>query len=97
LVRTTDANNTLQTLVYHAEGVYSVRRVLIEQAKKSIKELEKADMNQILIHSAQRTKMLDERFEEMMIRNQGYGRGCQFSDPNMRITYRTFLNDVVQE
>jgi len=97
LVKTTDAAGTLQTLVYHAEGVYSLRRVLIEQARKSIKELERADVNQILIHSAQRTKMLDERFEEMMIRNQGYGRGCQYSDPNMRITYRTFLHDVVQE
>ena len=84
-------------MVYHAEGVYSLRRVLIDQAKKTIKELEKCDMNQILIHSAQRTKMLDDRFEEMMIRNQGYGRGCQFSDQNMRITYKTFLNDEVQK
>jgi len=45
LVRTTDGAGSLQTLVYHAEGVYSLRRVLIEQAKKSIKELEKCDMN----------------------------------------------------
>jgi len=76
LVRTTDPGNTIQTLVYHAESVYSLRRVLIDMAKKSVKELEKCDINQILIHSNQRTKMLDDRFEEMMIRNHRYGRGC---------------------
>lgn len=30
LVRTTDSTGALQTLVYHAEGVYSLRRILIE-------------------------------------------------------------------
>lgn len=30
LVRTTDSTGSLQTLVYHAEGVYSLRRVLID-------------------------------------------------------------------
>ena len=30
LVRTTDSTGSLQTLVYHAEGVYSLRKVLIE-------------------------------------------------------------------
>ena len=45
LVKTVDPNGTLQTLVYHAEGVYSLRMVLIDQAKKSMKELEKCDIN----------------------------------------------------
>lgn len=30
LVRTTDSTGALQTLVYHAEGVYSLRKILIE-------------------------------------------------------------------
>lgn len=54
--------------VYHSEAPYSVRKVLIEQAKKSFKELEKAETNALLTHSHQRTKMLDERFEEMFLK-----------------------------
>jgi predicted TIM-barrel enzyme len=38
-------SNSLNTIVYHCEAPYSVRKVLIEQAKKNFKELEKAEVN----------------------------------------------------
>jgi len=48
-----------------------VRKVLLEQAKKNFKEVEKAEANfvtSLINHSSQRTKMLEERFEEMFIK-----------------------------
>lgn len=41
----------LKTIVYHNEAQYSLRKALIEQAKKNFKELEKAEVNQLLAHS----------------------------------------------
>jgi hypothetical protein len=71
-------------IVYHSEAQYQVRKYLIEQARKCFKELEKAvNTNQLLAHSYQRTKMLEERFEEILVRNQGFGRGHMFSDNNI--------------
>ena len=49
-------------------------------------------MNALLTHSSQRQKMLDERFEEVFMKTQGYGRGGQYNDPNVKITYKTFIN-----
>lgn len=68
----------------------------MEQAKKNFKEVEKAEANfvtSLINHSSQRTKMLEERFEEMFIKTQGYGRGCQHTDVNTRITFKTFLQE----
>jgi hypothetical protein len=73
-----------------------VRKVLLEHAKKSIKEVEKAEANfvsSLINHSAQRTKMLEERFEEMFINSQNYGKGCQHQDINSSITFKTFLKE----
>jgi hypothetical protein len=89
-------SDNLQIAVYHSEAPYNVRKVLFEHAKKSFKEVEKAEANfvtSLLNHSSQRTKMLEERFEEMFIKTQGYGRGCQHNDVNSRITFKTFLNE----
>jgi len=69
----------IQIAAYHSEAPYNVRKVLLEHAKKNFKELEKAEANfvtSLINHSSQRTKMLEERFEEMFIKTQGYGRGC---------------------
>ena len=84
----------IQLAAYHSEAPYNVRKVLLEHAKKCFKEVEKSEANfvsSIINHSAQRTKMLEERFEEMFINYQNYGRGCQHSDINNRITFKTFL------
>jgi len=86
----------IQIAAYHSEAPYNVRKVLLEHAKKTFKELEKAEANfvsSLINHSSQRTKMLEERFEEMFIKTQGYGRGCQHTDFNTRITFKTFLNE----
>jgi hypothetical protein len=79
--------------VYHSEAQYQVRRYLIEQARKTFKELEKAVTNDLLAHSYQRTKLLEERFEEQLVRNQGFGRGHMFADNNVKIVFKTFLKD----
>ena len=83
----------IQTLFYHAEAPYLIRKLLIEQARKSFKELEKAELNALLSHSFQRTKLMEERLEESLIRDQGYGRGCQYSTPSLRTLFKTFLQE----
>lgn len=80
-------------IVYHSEAQYQVRKYLIDQARKTFKELEKAVTNDLLAHSYQRTKMLEERFEETLVRNQGFGRGHMFADNNVKIVFKTFLKE----
>ncbi len=50
-------------------------------------------MNAVLGHTAQKSKQLDERFEDLLVRQHGLGRGCQYSDKNLRITWKTFLRE----
>jgi len=83
----------INTIVYHSEAPYSVRRFLIEQAKKNFKELEKAELNALLSHSHRSSKMLEERIEENLIKTQGFNRGCMFQDQNSRILFKTFLKE----
>ena len=83
----------LNTIVYHSEAPFQVRRFLIEQAKKSFKELEKAELNALLSHSHRSSKMLEERIEENLIKTQGFNRGCMFQDQNSRILFKTFLKE----
>jgi hypothetical protein len=81
---------------YHSEASFNVRKVLLEHAKKSIKEVEKSEANfvsSLINHSSQRTRMLEERFEEMFLNSQNYGKGCQHTDINSRITFKTFLKE----
>ena len=68
-----------------------LRRLIIDVAKRHFKELEKLNMNAVLGHTAQKSKQLDERFEDFMVRSQGFGRGCQYQDRNMKVTWKTFL------
>jgi len=75
------------------EALYYLRRVIIEVAKRHFKELDKLNMNAVLAHTAQKSKQLDERFEDFMVRNHGFGRGCQVQERNYRITWKTFLQD----
>lgn len=57
LVRPTTSSETPITIIpFHSEAPYFLRKHLIEQAKKTFKELEKADTNNLLIHSHQRAK-----------------------------------------
>lgn len=57
LVRPTTSGETPVTIIpFHSEAPYFFRKHLIEQAKKTFKELEKADTNNLLIHSHQRAK-----------------------------------------
>ena len=94
LVRPTTTGETPITIIpYHSEAPYFLRKHVIEQAKKSFKELEKADTNNLLIHSHQRAKQLEDRFEEYFIKQHGYGKGCQHNDLNTRITFKTFLQE----
>jgi hypothetical protein len=67
--------------------------LIIDVAKRHFKELDKLNMNAILAHTAQKSKQLDEKFEDLMVRAHGFGRGCQVLDRNYRITWRTFLQE----
>lgn len=80
-------------IVYHSEAQYQLRKHLIEQARKTFKELEKAQTNDLLNHSYQVTKVLEEKFEEDLIKNQGYGKGHLYSDNNCKIIFKTFLKE----
>ena len=68
----------LRTIIYHCEAQYSVRKAFIEQARKNYKELEKVDTNALLAHSFARSKMLEDRLEESLIKNEKFGRGCLY-------------------
>jgi hypothetical protein len=70
-----------------------LRKQIIEVAKRHFKELEKLNLNAILGHTSQKSKQLEERFEDYMVRTYGFGRGCQFNDKNLRITWKTFLKE----
>jgi hypothetical protein len=48
----------------------------MDQAKRTFKELEKAEIVALLQHSHQRAKLLEDRLEEQFIKHQGYGKGC---------------------
>lgn len=54
--------------LYHPEASYQLRKVLMEAARKTFKELERAEINQLLLHSNQRSTMLETKFEEKFIR-----------------------------
>ena len=60
----------LTTLYFHIyiEAQYNLRKLIIDVAKRHIKELEKLNMNAVLGHTAQKSKQLDERFEDFMVR-----------------------------
>jgi hypothetical protein len=45
--------------MYHPEAAYQVRKSLMEAARKQFKELEKAEITQLLLHSNQRSTMLE--------------------------------------
>jgi len=66
----------VQLIAYHSEAQFAVRRYIIEVAKRHFKELEKLSMNAVLGHTAQKSKQLDERFEDHIVRSQKFGRGC---------------------
>ena len=58
----------IQMIMYHAEAQYAVRKMIIECAKKHFKELEKLNLNAVLAHTAQKSRQLDERFEDHVVR-----------------------------
>jgi hypothetical protein len=78
-------------IAFHAEAQYFVRRLIIDVAKRHFKELEKLNMNAVLGHTAQKSKQLEERLEDYLVRMLGFGRGCQVVDRNYKITWKTFL------
>lgn len=53
-----------------------MRRLIIDVAKRHFKELEKLNMNAVLGHTAQKSRQLEERLEEYLVRMLGFGRGC---------------------
>ena len=75
------------------EAQYQVRRLIIDVAKRHFKELEKLNMNAVLGHTAQKSKQLEERLEDYLVRMLGFGRGCQVVDRNYKITWKTFLQE----
>lgn len=79
--------------LFHPEASYAVRKTIMEAARKSFKELATSETNQLLIHSNQRATMMETKFEERFIKQHNYERGCQYTDPIQRITFKTFLKE----
>ena len=89
----TKLSSGAQIALYHAEAAFLMRRFLIEQAKKQFPELEKAETAAILEFSYHhKYKLIEERFEEELMKEPEYNLGCQHNDINQRITYKTFLD-----
>jgi hypothetical protein len=55
-------------IAYHTEAQYTLRKLIIDVAKRHFKELDKINMNAVLGHTAQKSRQLEERFEENLIR-----------------------------
>ena len=68
-----------------------MRKLIIDVAKRHFKELEKLNLNAVLAHTAQKSKQLEERFEDHIIRSMKFGLGCQHLDRNLKLTWKTFL------
>jgi hypothetical protein len=62
-------------LIFSLEAQYAVRKIIIEAAKRHFKELEKLNLNAVLAHTAQKSRQLDERFEDHIVRAHRFGRG----------------------
>ena len=56
LVDPRSADGEINLIAYHAEAQYSVRRLIIDVAKRHFKELEKLNLNAVLAHTAQKSK-----------------------------------------
>ncbi len=52
-----------------------MRKMIIDVAKRHFKELDKLNMNAVLAFTSQKSKQLDERFEDHVVRQLKYGRG----------------------
>lgn len=52
-----------------------MRKLIINVARRHFKELEKLNLNAVLGHTAQKSKQLDERFEDHIVRSLKFGRG----------------------
>jgi len=79
-------------LVQHSEAVYAVRKAIIEKAKLFWKDqLKDVPLNTILGHTATKQKQIDEKLEALCIEKLGWNLGEQYENPNVRITYNTFL------
>lgn len=76
LVNPYNDERDVNLIVYHSEAQYAARKLIIEVARRHFKELEKLNLNAVLAHTAQKSKQLDERFEDHIIRTLKYGRGC---------------------
>lgn len=61
--------------MFTLEAQYAVRKLIIECAKKHFKELERLNLNAVLAHTAQKSKQLDERFEDHILRTHKFGKG----------------------
>jgi hypothetical protein len=62
-------------LINHLEAQYAARKLIIDVARRHFKELDKLNMNAVIAHTAQKTKQLDERFEDHIVRSLKFGRG----------------------
>ena len=62
-------------------------------AKKQFPELVKAETNAILEYSCNhKYKLIEERFQDELLKHHGYSLGCAHEDPNHRIVFKTFLD-----
>lgn len=76
LVNPFNDERDISLIAYHSEAQYAVRKLIIEVARRHFKELEKLNLNAVLAHTAQKSKQLDERFEDHIVRTLKFGRGC---------------------
>jgi hypothetical protein len=78
----TQSSSVGSVIAYHTEAAFAVRKIIIEKAKDKIKELAKAETTVLLSHSHQRAKIMADRLEDNLIKNQNFGRGCMYQDAN---------------
>lgn len=78
-------------MLQHNEAVYFIRRHIIEKAKLFWKEGKDVHTNHVLGLTSVKQKAIDEAYEKQCIDTLGYALGEQYEDQNMRVTFKTFL------
>lgn len=83
--------NDITLLIQHSEATYAVRKFIAEKAKAFFPQFKDISLIGILGASAARQKILEDQFDKHVSETLEWKTGDQYEDPNVRITFKTFL------
>ena len=83
--------NDVTLLIQHSEATYAIRKFIAEKAKAFFPQLKDVSLIGILGATAAKQKILEDQFDRQVDETLGWKSGDQYEDPNVRITFKTFL------